>query len=66
MSDSLATLWTGSSARGIYRARILEWVAISFSGDLPDSGIEPCIDRWILYYWNTRKTQSNYIWIKIN
>ena len=26
---------------GILEARILEWVAISFSRDLPDPGIEP-------------------------
>ena len=31
----------GSSIRGILQARILEWVAISFSRDLPDPGIEP-------------------------
>jgi len=31
----------GSSLRGIPQARILEWVAIPFSGDLPDPGIEP-------------------------
>ena len=31
----------GSSVRGILWARILEWVAISFSSDLPDPGIEP-------------------------
>ena len=34
MSDSLATPWTiglGSSTHGIFQARILEWVAISFS-----------------------------------
>ena len=31
----------GSSVRGILQARILEWVAISFSGDLPDPGIKP-------------------------
>ena len=30
----------GSSVHGILQARILEWVAISFSGDLPDPGIE--------------------------
>ena len=29
-----------SSTHGIFQARILEWVAISFSGDLPDPGIE--------------------------
>ena len=31
----------GSSVHGILQARILEWVAIPFSGDLPDPGIEP-------------------------
>ena len=31
----------GSSVQGILQARILEWVAISSSGDLPDPGIEP-------------------------
>ena len=31
----------GSSVHGIPQARILEWVAVSFSGDLPDPGIEP-------------------------
>ena len=32
----------GSSVHGILQARILEWVAISFSrGSLPDPGIEP-------------------------
>ena len=32
---------TGSSVHGIFQARILEWVAFSFSGDLPDLGIKP-------------------------
>jgi len=31
----------GSSAHGILQARILEWVAISFSRGLPDPRIEP-------------------------
>ena len=31
----------GSSIRGILQARILEWIAIAFSRDLPDPGIEP-------------------------
>ena len=31
----------GSSVHGILQARILEWVAISSSGDLPEAGIEP-------------------------
>ena len=29
-----------ASVRGIFQARILEWVAISCSRDLPDPGIE--------------------------
>ena len=31
----------GSSAHGIFQPSILEWVAISFSRDLPNPGIEP-------------------------
>ena len=31
----------GSSVHGILQARILEWVAISFSRRSPDLGIEP-------------------------
>ena len=31
----------GSSVHGILKARILDWVAISFSGYLPTPGIEP-------------------------
>ena len=31
----------GSSVHGILQARILEWVAISFSRDLPNPGIKP-------------------------
>ena len=31
----------GSSLRGIFQARILEWGALSYSRDLPNSGIEP-------------------------
>ena len=30
-----------SSVHGIFQARILEWVAISYSGDLDHSGIKP-------------------------
>jgi len=32
---------SGSSVHGILQARILEWVAISPPGDLPDTEIEP-------------------------
>ena len=31
----------GSSVHGIFQARVLEWIAISFAGDLPNPGIEP-------------------------
>ena len=31
----------GSSLHGVLQARILEWVAISSPGDLPDPGIKP-------------------------
>ena len=44
MSDSLQPMDCsppGSSVHGISQARILEWVAIPFSRDLPDPGIEP-------------------------
>ena len=32
---------SGSSVLGILQARILEWVAMPFSGDVPNQGIEP-------------------------
>ena len=31
----------GSSVHEIFQARVLEWVAISFPGDLPHPGIKP-------------------------
>ena len=39
--DPLDCSLTGSSIHGIFQASILEWIAISFSGDLPNPGIEP-------------------------
>ena len=44
MLDSLGPMdcsLPGSSAHGIFQARILEWGAISYCRDLPDSGIQP-------------------------
>ena len=35
-----------SSVHGIFQARILEWVAISFSKGLLDPGIEPASPAW--------------------
>ena len=49
----------GSTVHGILEARILEWVAISFSRRLiPTQGSNPCLlcllhRRWILYRWAT-------------
>ena len=44
-SMSLATPWTAACqappSMGFFQTRIQEWVAISFSGNLPDPGIEP-------------------------
>ena len=42
----------GSSVHGILQAKILEWVAIPFPGDLSDPGIKQCIlhCRQILYH----------------
>ena len=31
----------GSTVHEIFQARILEWVALSYPGDLPNPGIEP-------------------------
>ena len=48
---------SGSSVHGIFQARTLEWVAISYSrGSSPPSDLTwiscvSCIGRWILYYW---------------
>ena len=49
----------GSSNRGISQARMLEWVAISFSRgsswpiDQTHVSFISCIGRWILYHWAT-------------
>ena len=52
---------TGSSVHGISQARILEWVAISFSrgSSQPRDGMcISCIGRRILYHWATREAQN--------
>ena len=41
LSDPLDCSLPGSCVHGIFQARVLEWVAISFSRELPDPGIEP-------------------------
>ena len=54
----------GSSVHGISLARILEWVAISFSrgSSWPwDRTQISCIDRWILYHWATREAWKCFV-----
>ena len=41
LSDTMDCSPPGSSVQGILQARILEWVAIPFSRDFPEPGIEP-------------------------
>ena len=57
---------SGSSLHGIFKARILEWIAISFSRgssqprDQTCASCISCIGRWILYLcgtWDTQKGQ---------
>ena len=40
LCDPMDCILPGSSVRGISQARILEWVAFPFPGDLPHPGIE--------------------------
>ena len=40
LCDAMDCSPPGSPGHGIFQARILEWIAISFSGGLPDPGIE--------------------------
>ena len=41
LGNPVASTPRGSSVHGVSQARILEWVAISFTRDLPNPGIEP-------------------------
>ena len=41
LCDPMDCSLPGFSVHGILQARVLEWVAISFSRDLPNPGIEP-------------------------
>ena len=54
LSDPMDCSLPGSSVYGIFQARVLEWVAISFSRSLPNPGIEPgspfdCVDHHKLW-----------------
>ena len=56
------SLW-GSSVHGILQARMLEWVAISFSRgssrprDRTHVSCDSYIGRWVLNRWATREAQ---------
>ena len=41
LCDPMDCSLSGSSVHGIFQARVLEWIAICFSGDLPDPEIKP-------------------------
>ena len=41
LCDPMGCSPLGSSVHGILQASILEWAAVSSSGDIPDPGIEP-------------------------
>ena len=59
--DPMDCTLPGSSAHGILQARVLEWVAISFSrgsSQPRDRTHVSWIDGWVLYYWATWKAPS--------
>ena len=63
-----ATLWTiaqqAPPVRGIFQAKILKWVAISYvrgssqSKDQTRASCISCISRWILYYCATLEART--------
>ena len=55
LSDPVDSSQPGSSVHGISQARILEWVVISSSRDLPDPGIK---DLLYLLCWQVDSLES--------
>ena len=61
LCDPMDCSLSGSSVRGIFQARVLEWIAISFSRgssqprDWTRVSWVFCIGRWILYHWANRE-----------
>ena len=53
--DPMDCCWPGSSVRGISQARILEWVALSFSRGSSWPRDWTCIGRRILYHSASRE-----------
>ena len=63
LCDPIDCSMPGSSVHGISQARILEWVAISFSkgSSRPrDWTRVSCFGRWILCHWATWETPLKY------
>ena len=59
----------GSSDHGILQARILEWVAISYSREsswLRDQTHVSCIDKWILYHCTTWEYTASKMILMLN
>ena len=59
----------GSTVRGISQARILEWVAVSFSRgsfQIRDQTHVSCIGLWILYHWATVEALYVFIFNTLN
>ena len=64
LCDPMDCSLPSSSVHGIFQAIVLEWIVISFSGDLPDPGIEPGLPhcREMLYRLSHQgSTRSIYI-----
>ena len=73
LCDPMDCSLPGSSLHGILQARILEWVAISFSKgssharDRTCVSCIPCIGRRILYHWQPSfKEESKKVGLKLN
>ena len=43
LCDPMDRILPSSSVRGVLQAKILQWVAMSSSGDLPNAGIKPVL-----------------------
>ena len=68
-ADSMDYSPPGSSVHGVLQARILEWIAISFSRESArpiNQTCVYCIGTWILYHWTLRGAQKYIRWQKTN
>ena len=61
-SDLAAAAAADFSVHGVSQAKILKWVATSFSRESSWLRDWTCTGRWILYCWATRV--KNWVWIR--